>query len=548
MNIFSRIIDYKKHLDSQYNNKDLLDSHSVSNPNLSVSIREDAEICSSPTENLNITQDRNLTPTKNRKDMPQWSPAMQSLLEEPPSKLPLQLISSGIVFLFTFSLWAWFGEIDRVGKAQGKLVPKGEAYKIESLESAKVSYIAVEEGQEVQAGQLIARLDSEQEKREVARLQEILSSYQTELDRKRQMLEKVELETQTYKTIAKAEVQGQMSAIESAIAKAEVIGKLLTQQQSEMAAYQIKQKRVKELNRLEKEKLAQINLELTEHQQRVERLKPLLEEGAITQEAIFQAIQSQRQAQQQLIDSKLQSISSTNEQIFQSEQSLREIDTSITQSQGELVAARKEIERLQAELARQKADRQRLELEAQQKIQQLELEIEQTKAKITETENQLASAKDLLNQRLLKSPVAGTVLSFNVTNIGKVVQPGETVAEIAPHHAPLVLSAALPDREAGFVEQGMLAQVKFDAYSYQDYGAIPGKVISVSTDAKTDEKLGAVYQVRIELQRNYITDDLKRVLFKPGQTATADIIIRRRRVMDILLDPVKKLRQDGIDL
>ncbi|MEN9519953.1 MAG: hypothetical protein RLZZ381_2541, partial [Cyanobacteriota bacterium] len=60
----------------------------------------------------------------------QWSPAMQSLLEEPPSNLPLQLIVGGVVFCLTFLAWAWFGQIDQIGKAQGKLIPKGEAYKI----------------------------------------------------------------------------------------------------------------------------------------------------------------------------------------------------------------------------------------------------------------------------------------------------------------------------------------------------------------------------------------------------------------------------------
>lgn len=144
--------------------------------------------------------------------------------------------------------------------------------------------------------------------------------------------------------------------------------------------------------------------------------------------------------------------------------------------------------------------------------------------------------------------MAGTILAFNVINTGKVVQSGETVAEIAPQGSPLVLSAVLPDREAGFVEKGMTAQVKFDAYSYQDYGVIPGKVISVSPDTKIDEKLGAVYRVQIELKRNYVTNDLKKILFKPGQTATADIVIKQQRIIDVLLDPIKKLEQDGIDL
>ncbi|MEM7758609.1 MAG: HlyD family efflux transporter periplasmic adaptor subunit, partial [Cyanobacteria bacterium P01_A01_bin.40] len=151
-------------------------------------------------------------------------------------------------------------------------------------------------------------------------------------------------------------------------------------------------------------------------------------------------------------------------------------------------------------------------------------------------------------KRSLRAPVGGVVLSFNVVNTGKVVQSGETVAEIAPQNSPLVLSAILPDSEAGFVAKGMPVQVKFDAYSYQDYGVIPGKVISVSSDRKADEKLGDGYRIKIELERNYVVEEEQKIWFKPGQTATADVVIRRQRIIDVLLDPIKKLQQDGIEL
>ena len=546
MKMLPKVANLKRYISPQYDNKESIDSIPDSDSKLLV--RQTAEIEPAPTDSSNLRQGDYAAPADQKGEMVKWSPAMQSLLDKPPSNLPLQLIFGGIVFCLSFSLWAWFGEIDKVGKAQGKLVPKGETYKIESVESAQVSHIAVKEGQEVEAGQLIARLDSEQQTREVERFKNLISSYQLELSQKRHLLEKVEVEAQTHKLIAQAEVQGQKSAIDSAIAELRVTKEMLAQRQSELAAQTTRQKRVQDLSPLEQERLAQMNSELQEHQQRLDRLKPLVEEGAISQEAIFQAQQAYRQSQQQMIDNKLQGISNISEQIFQSEQALREMETRITQSQGEIVSGQKEIERLQAELIHKKAERQRIELEAQQKAEQLKLEISQTETKIAETKNQLAAANSLLEKRSLRSPVAGTVLAFNVVNTGKVVQSGETVAEIAPQGAPLVLSAVLPDREAGFVEEGMAAQVKFDAYSYQDYGVIPGKVISVSPDTKTDEKLGAVYRVEIELERNYVTNDLKKILFKPGQTASADIVIKQQRIIDVLLDPIKKLEQDGIDL
>jgi hemolysin D len=478
----------------------------------------------------------------------QWSPAMQSLLEEPPSNLPLQLIAGGMVFCLAFFAWAWFGEIDQIGKAQGKLVPKGETYKIESLESAKVNDIAVKEGQRVEAGQLIAGLDSERETKEVERLEGILASSEIDLNQKLNLLEQAKLEIQTQEKIGEAELRSQKVAIDSAIAKAQVTDDLLAQQQSELQASLARQGKTEQLSGLDKTKLDQINSELKEHQQRLARLKTLADQGAISQEYIFQAQQAQRQIEQQLIESKVQGISGISEQIYQSEQATRNMRSSITENQGELALAQKESERLRVELEYKQAANRRAEIAAQQKAQQLGLEINQAKTKIAETKNLLASAKNQLEKRLLRSPVAGTVLAFNVVNTGKVVQSGETVAEIAPDNAPLVLSAALPDRDAGFIKKGMTAQVKFDAYSYQEYGAIPGKVISISANTKTDDNLGEVYKVQIQLDRNYVSEDSKKILFKPGQTASADIVIRNRRIIDLLLDPVKKLREDGVDM
>jgi HlyD family secretion protein len=140
------------------------------------------------------------------------------------------------------------------------------------------------------------------------------------------------------------------------------------------------------------------------------------------------------------------------------------------------------------------------------------------------------------------------VSSLNVSHAGEVVQPGQTLAEISPQDTPLVLSAILPNREAGFVKTGMPVQVKLDAYPYQDYGIVPGKVTSISPDAKPDQQLGPVYQVKVSLDRNSVTSEHGSIRFKAGQTASADIIIRRRRIADILLDPIRQFQKGGIKL
>lgn len=477
-----------------------------------------------------------------------WSTSVQTLLDHPPSTLPQRMVLAAMAFCVIFGAWATFGQIDEVGHAQGRLVPKGETYKIDPLEMGKVANIAVKEGQAVKVGQVLVELDTQLATGEVERLQQMLTVYEIELSQKQTLLSKAHLEAGTRSQIAQATIQSQKAALAQANEKMAATRKLLSENQMVVAALQERIEHVKPLTETAQQLLKQKQVDLVAQKDRLERLAPLLKDGAISQEIVYQAEQNLRDRQSAIIQSHLGETASTREQVFQAEQSLRDRQSSITQNQGELQQTLAEAARLQAELTQREAEGRKIQLESQQQIQQLEVDITQLKGKIADTQNLLTSAKTKLQQRFLYASVNGVVSSLNVRNKGEVVQPGQTVAELAPQEAPLVLSAILPNREAGFVKVGMPVQVKLDAYPYQDYGIIYGKVTSISPDAQPDEKLGSVYRVKVELDRNYVTDEHKRIQFKAGQTASADIVIRRRRIADMLLDPIRQLKKGGIKL
>jgi hemolysin D len=483
--------------------------------------------------------------TNERKD---WSSSVNTLLDQPPATLPQWFIVSGMAFCLIFGTWAWFGTIEEVGKAQGKLVPEGETYKVQPIELGKVTQIAVEEGQTVQAGQLLVELDTELAQKEVERLQQMIVAYHLELSQKQTLQERVQLEAKTTAAISAAEVQAQQAAIANTKEKITTVRRLLAQQQTEAVAYQSRQRQLQPLSSTAQEKLSQLQAERTAHQQRIERLRPLEDEGAVSQDYIFQAEQALRETEQRITSSQLQEVTNANEQLFQASQAMRELQSHITENQGELLTSYQTIQQSQAELAGKKAEAQRVQLEASQRMQQLEVEITQLQGKIAESQNLLVAAQAKLKYRYLNAPVSGTVLSLDVINTGQVLEPGQTVVEIAPEGVPLVVSAVLPTQEAGFVERGMPVKVKLEAYPYQDYGVIPGQVTEISADAESDEELGEIYRVEMKLERDHVMENQQMIPFKPGQTVTADIIIRRRRIIDVLLDPIKKMQKNGLDL
>lgn len=477
-----------------------------------------------------------------------WSSSVHALLNEPPASLSYKFIIGGVIFCILFVAWTFFGTVEEVGKAQGKLVPEGETYNVEPIELGQVQQVLVKEGQEVQAGQLLVKLDTELAKNEVERLQQMITAYQMELNQKQIWQDKVELEAKTQAEISSAKLQAQRLAITLAEEKRATLKRLLAQQAAEAEAYRLRQIQRKPLVAIADERLRQLEAEKVAHQQRIERVRPLQEEGAVSQEFLFQAKQALRETEQRITFSKLQEVTNANEQIFEANQALRDLKAQILQNQGDLLIANKEIEKAQAELIAQESEAEKIQLEAKQKIEQLNVEITQLQGKISETQNLLVSAQTKLQNKYLRAPVSGIVLSLDLKNTGEVLEPGNIVAEIAPEGVELVVSATLPNKEAGFIEPGMPVQVKLDAYPYQDYGVIPGRVMEISADAESDEQLGEVYRLEIKLEKDHVTENGKVIAFKAGQTLSADIIIRRRRIIDVLLDPIKQIQKDGINL
>ncbi len=507
-------------------------------------------IASAPTRPQPIEPPKNSTPPKPEPviNSANWSSSLQAVLDQPPASLPLRMMWGGLAFCLAFAAWATLGQIDEVGHARGVLMPKGDVYKIHPIESGKIASIHAKEGQLVKAGQALVELDTEFAQKEVERLQQLLMADKIQLAQMQGMIEKHQLQASNRSAMAKADAQAQESAIAQAKQKAATTQDVLIQLQADIDADRTRLKGLQSLPATVQERVAQLQADVAAHQARLEKIKPLVEQGAISQAQTFAIEQEIRDRQSAITKSHLDEGTSTKERLFEVQQNLRDRQRTLTQNQGELRQSITEAKRLQSVLVQKQAEGNTSQLESQQQIQQLQVEMTKLKSKIAENENLLSSAKAKLNQRFLYAPVDGIVSSFNIRNIGEVVQTGQTLAEIAPKTAPLVISASLPNQEAGFVKIGMPAQVKLDAYPYQSYGIISGKVTSISPDSKQDKQLGSVYQVEVSLDRHSITANQQTIQFKSGQAATVEIITRRRHISDMLLDPIRKLQKGGISL
>ena len=102
------------------------------------------------------------------------------------------------------------------------------------------------------------------------------------------------------------------------------------------------------------------------------------------------------------------------------------------------------------------------------------------------------------------------------------------------------------NQDIGFVEEGMDVSIKIDTFNFQKYGIIKGKVLVVGRNSVEDEKLGAVYEVFIEPENTILLVEGKEQSIKTGMSATCEINIGKRRIIEFFIYPLIKYLDESI--
>jgi multidrug efflux pump subunit AcrA (membrane-fusion protein) len=165
--------------------------------------------------------------------------------------------------------------------------------------------------------------------------------------------------------------------------------------------------------------------------------------------------------------------------------------------------------------------------------------------RITRLQTDIAAAQFALQHTTITAPVAGTLTAMEVRSTGAVLQAGQVIATISPRGARLLVEAHVPNKDIAFIEKGLLAKLKFDAFPFQDYGIVDGAVIEVSPDAQTDKDSSSFYKVMIAPRQTEISAKGKSVALRPGLVLTAEIITERKTVLNLILEPFRQLKSQS---
>jgi hemolysin D len=172
-------------------------------------------------------------------------------------------------------------------------------------------------------------------------------------------------------------------------------------------------------------------------------------------------------------------------------------------------------------------------------------ELEKATQQLTQSRDDEAKAQTRQALLSLSAPVAGTVQQLAVHTLGGVVTTAQSLMEIVPDDA-LEVEARLQNKDVGFVQVGQRVAVKIEAFPYTRYGYLNGTITEVSNDAVQDRKTGLMFPVRIRLTTNRIHVDNRWITLTPGMTVTADIATGKRSVIGYFLDPLVQTAQEGM--
>jgi hemolysin D len=429
-----------------------------------------------------------------------WSATTHEAINVLPSLWTRGMLYLMLAFTAVVLPWAAFSQVDEVGIAQGRLEPKGNTIRLDAPVSGTVAAMRVREGQSVQKGQPLMELQSEiingDLQQAQIKLEGLLNRYTQLIGIKAQLTSSL--------STARQQVRAQAASQQASVDK-------IQQQQT---AQQDSLRLIQEL--------------LKKDQTKVTLLNKVASQGAIPRSQVEDAERI----------------------MIQNNQLLQKTYADIQQSKGELQKQQIEYQRILREGELNLIDKVR-------QVKLLESQVTEAQSQIAQTQNQIKSLQYQRQQRVLYAPASGTLFQLPIQHPGAVVSPGQLVAQIAPQTARLVLRARMDNKKTGFIKLGLPTRLKFDAYPFQDYGILKGRISWISPtstqmppSSTATPTVNAVsnFEIEVTLEQPFVQIQGKAIALKAGQTATAEVIIRQKRVLDLFLDPFRKLGNNGLQL
>ena len=420
--------------------------------------------------------------------------AEEAILDQEPLKTRrlLYAIALSVVVMI---VWATFAEVDIVTRGQGKVIPSRQVQILGSQDGGVITEILVREGDLVQQGELLLKLDQTRSQSSLGENMAERSGLIVRAARLRAMVDGQPFEPSQVMLTETADIVYQEQQLyDSRLEELEV--------QKGIARQQLKQRR-EELRELGVRR-GQLGRELELATEELSRTTPMIESGAVSP---VEVLRLQRE---------------------------------VNKAEGELKQTRAQLSRVSASIS-----------EAEGKLAGVDLEFSNgVREQLADTVNRInalteagAGLSDRVRQTNLLSPVTGTIKQLLYNTVGGIVLPGRDIVELIPADDSLLVEVRVRPQDIAFMAPGQVANVKVTAYDFVVYGGLEGKVEQIGADTVLDEEGNAFYEVSVRTTTVAFGKDQPII---PGMTVEVDILTGKKTIMAYLMKPVLRAQQRSL--
>lgn len=444
-----------------------------------------------------------------------------------------------IVGVTTFTvLWAAFAKVEEAVQAPGKLEPEGAVQEVQVPINGVVDEILVEDGDRVEKGEVLVRLDPTASEAQLDSLKEVLQSVEQENAFYRATLygnsdaNRAELdlppEMQALTTNRSA-IQAENQVFEALLngtagdLNPEQLARLQSQAVESSSRISAAQLEVSQLDAQRQQndiELAAAERRLSIDQSILDDLTPLYEEGGIAK------LQYTRQQQQVLDDAA---------EVARLKEETQRLEYAIAQAQ----------ERFNREIAVTNTDLLNRLAENNKRLadidSQLNKTIVQNDQRIADLKSQISQAEQQIRYQTVRAPISGVVFDLQTQNQGVVGSQGlsQPVLKIVPSD-DLIAKVYITNRDIGFVEPGMEVDVRVDSFPYSEYGDIGGTLVWIGSDAlppnQQELRQNYTFPAKIELDQQELIVRGQTIDLQSGMSVSTNIKTRKRTVLSIFTD------------
>lgn len=427
----------------------------------------------------------------NKKDKPQKTPDQSIRSYQYMGAFLLVLLIGGI------GGWAAFASLQGAVIATAQITVKAHLKMVQHLEGGIVSAILVEEGQKVNKGDTLLRLDTTKDAANLAALDSNLNEL---IARHARLI----AERDDAKTISFEKQQLLQSKTNPTIAA------IITGQRN-----------------LKKARLSTIEGQTKQLHQRIEQLDEVVNG--------LRAQTNSKKRQLELIKKELRDLSTLKEKGLVPQTRLLSLEREQARLEGELGELTSNTARTKVQIS--ETEIQILQIKKEQ-LSTILGELRETTTKANELKEQRTALADKLHRMEIKAPKTGVIHKLSVHTISGVVAPGDPVLMIVPENSTLILAAHVDPADIDQIYKGQIANVRLSAFDQRTTPEITGKVSLVSGDATQDQaNTPPYYMVHIELSEAELKKlDGKQLV--PGMNAEVFIQTKSRPVFEYLLQPL----------